>query len=99
MITNRRTLLLGIFIILIPFLGFPSLWKTFLIIVSGVILVRSSLSITLPKKIQKRVPRRKETITPVFRESMITEYPTAQKKEKINTDTISTSHVETEGDQ
>lgn len=99
MITNRRTLLLGIFIILIPFFGFPSAWKTFVIIVSGALLVNSSVSITLPKKIQKRVPRRKETITPVFRESMMTEQPLVQKKEKIVSEINPGSQKETSSDQ
>ncbi len=82
MITNRRTLFLGIFIVLIPFLGFPSAWKTFMIVLSGIILISFSVEITIPKKIPKRPLRRKETITPVFRESIIIPSTVVTKKEK-----------------
>lgn len=83
MITHRRTLLLGIFIILIPFLGFPSAWKTFMILISGVTLIGFSVDITIPKKIPKRIVRRKENVNPVFRESIITT-PHTVKKEKVS---------------
>lgn len=78
MITSRRTLIIGICIILIPFLGFPSSWKNFLVVASGFALVATSIKIVIPKKIVKKV-RRRETVTPVFRESII---PTP-RKEKI----------------
>ena len=69
MIINRKsTFFLGIFIFIIPFLGFPSFWKTALTILSGIILVTSSLKIALPKKHARRTPR--EKVTPVFVESM-----------------------------
>lgn len=83
MITDRRTLLLAIFIIVIPFLGFPSAWKTFIIVASGVLLLSFSVNITIPKKIPKRIVRRKETVNPVFRESIITT-PASSKKERIS---------------
>lgn len=83
MITDRRTLLLAIFIIVIPFLGFPSAWKTFITVASGVLLLSFSVNITIPKKIPKRIVRRKETINPVFRESIITT-PAPSKKERIS---------------
>ena len=82
MITNRRTLFLGIFIVLIPFLGFPSSWKTFMIVISGLTLISFSVEITIPKKISKRPLRRKETITPVFRESIIIPTTPVQRKDK-----------------
>ena len=84
MITNRRTLFLGIFIVLIPFLGFPSAWKTFMIVISGLTLISFSVEITIPKKIPKRALRRKETITPVFRESMIIQPTVTARKEKTS---------------
>lgn len=69
MIKNYRTLFLGIFLLLILFLGFPSSWKTFFVIVSGLYLIVSSLKITLPRRgVQKKI-RRKEKSTPVFVES------------------------------
>lgn len=82
MITNRRTLFLGIFIVLIPFLGFPSSWKTFMIIVSGLVLAGFSINITIPKKIPKRTFRRREIITPIFQESIIIQPSTTVRKEK-----------------
>lgn len=95
MITNRRTLLLGLFIMLIPFFGFPSAWKTFIILVSGVILVGFSVHITIPKKIPKRIVRRKETINPIFRESMIIPQTPVVRKEK----TIEMRDVDTESSE
>lgn len=83
MITNRRTLFLGIFIFLIPFLGFPSGWKTFMIVVSGLTLISFSVHVTIPKKLSKRPLRRKETITPVFRESIIIP-PVSREKTDTN---------------
>jgi len=83
MISNRRTLLLGIFIIIIPFLGFPSAWKTFMILLSGLTLISFSVNITIPKKIPRRIVRRKENVNSVFRESIITT-PHAAKKEKAS---------------
>ncbi len=95
MITSRRTLILGIFIVLIPFLGFPSAWKTFMTLVAGATLVSFSVNITIPKKIPKRIARRKETVNSVFRESIITT-PNPSKKEKTidkgHTPFVSTSH-------
>jgi len=82
MITNRRTLLLGIFIAIIPFLGFPSAWKTFMILVSGITLIGFSINITIPKKIPRRIVRRKETVNPVFSESIITTPNSGVKREK-----------------
>lgn len=83
MITDRRTLLLSIFIIIIPFLGFPSAWKTGIIVASGLLLLSFSVKIIIPKNIPRRIMRRKETINPVFRESIITT-PVVSKKEKIS---------------
>jgi len=83
MITHRRTLLLGIFIILIPFLGFPSAWKTFITLVSGATLIGFSVNITIPKKIPKRIVRRKENVNPIFRESIITTPHTVKKERNM----------------
>lgn len=96
MITNRRTLFLGIFIVLIPFLGFPSTWKTFMIVISGLTLISFSVEITIPKKIPKRTLRRKETITPVFRESIIIP-PTATVRKEKTADTDATEIESTDG--
>jgi len=68
MIQNPRTLSIGIFIFILPFLGFPSFWKTLFIILCGFALITSSLKISIPKKATKR-PRRKDKVTPVFVEN------------------------------
>ena len=50
MIQRKTTFYLGLFIFLIPFLGLPSIYKTILIIVSGLTLLSLSVKLTLPKK-------------------------------------------------
>ncbi|HEY4505095.1 MAG TPA: hypothetical protein VJG67_00135 [Candidatus Paceibacterota bacterium] len=69
MIKQKRTLFLGIFIFLIPFLGLPTSWKTVLVILSGLGLVTLSVKFSLPKK-PIRTKGRREKSTPVFVESM-----------------------------
>ncbi len=51
MIHKKSTFFLGLFVLLIPFLGVPTSWKTTLIILSGLVLMANSVTITLPKKI------------------------------------------------
>ncbi|MCX6701585.1 MAG: hypothetical protein NTX96_00040 [Candidatus Zambryskibacteria bacterium] len=69
MINRKSTFFLGIFIFVIPFLGVPSSWRTFFIVISGLTLIILSIKITLPKKnLKGRI--RKEKITPVFVESI-----------------------------
>lgn len=58
-----------------------------------------SVNITLPKKMPKRVIRRKETITPVFRESIITQPSVSQKKEKTISESSVPKSVETDIEQ
>lgn len=69
MIKNHRTLFLGVFILVIFFLGFPSSWERFFIVISGIYLIVTSLKITLPKRGMVKKIRRKEKSTPVFMES------------------------------
>ncbi len=69
MISNKRTFFLGIFIFIIPFLGFPGSWKTAFIIISGIALIFLSVKISMPKK-QGRVRSKKEKVTPVFVENI-----------------------------
>ena len=75
MIHRKSTFFLGIFIFLIPFLGFPTSWKTTFVIISGLVLIGLSIKITLPKKVASTKSRvRREKVTPVFVESIQT-YP------------------------
>ena len=69
MINRKSTFFLGIFIFLVPFLGVPTSWKTFFIVVSGLTIVALSIKITLPKKTAVRRVR-KEKVTPVYVESI-----------------------------
>ncbi len=69
MIKSRRTLFLGIFIFLIPFLGIPTSWKTFFLLLSALALVAMSVKISIPKKASAKRIRKKEKITPVFTEN------------------------------
>ncbi len=71
-ITRKATFFLGVFIFIIPFLGFPSLWKMALTIISGVTLVVLSVRVNLPKKSFPRLKREK----PVgVAENILTEVP------------------------
>ena len=60
MIANKANFFLGIFIFFIPFLGLPTFWKTFFIILSGVILVLKSLKVGIPKLIIRDRPKNEE---------------------------------------
>ncbi len=72
MINRKSTFFLGIFIFVVPFLGVPSSWRTFFIVISGITLILLSVKITLPKKVSKNRVSRREKVTPVFVESMPT---------------------------
>lgn len=67
-IDRKSTFFLGIFIFIIPFLGFPSTWKMFLTVVAGVLLVLLSIKISIPKK-PSRYKTQRERVTPVFVEN------------------------------
>jgi predicted membrane protein len=69
MIKSKRMLFLGIFIFLIPFLGIPTSWKTFFIVVSALALIAMSLKISIPKKTSSKRIRKKEKVTPVYVEN------------------------------
>jgi hypothetical protein len=53
MIQKRGTFFLGLFIFLIPFLGLPTSWKTTLMVLAGLTLIYSSITITLPDRFRK----------------------------------------------
>lgn len=53
MIERKGTFYAGVFIFLIPFLGFPTMWKMFLVAFAGFFLVISSLRVPLPSSILK----------------------------------------------
>lgn len=69
MIKNGKTFYLGIFIFLIPFLGLPSSWRTFLVVVCGLVLILMSVKVSLPGRATPRRLRKREKVTPVWSES------------------------------
>ncbi len=69
MIQRKTTFFLGIFIFLIPFLGFPSAWKNLTVTICGLFLVVISMKIVLPRK-NPRPKGRREKVTPVFVENI-----------------------------
>ncbi|KND46692.1 MAG: hypothetical protein AB201_03610 [Parcubacteria bacterium C7867-006] len=69
MISNKSTFFLGIFVFIIPFLGFPGSWKTAFIIISGITLIFLSVKISIPKK-HSKARSKKEKVTPVFVENI-----------------------------
>jgi uncharacterized protein (DUF58 family) len=72
MISRKSTFVLGIIIFLIPFLGLPTIWKSFLVVTGGLFLVISSISFPEPRKISKarvkkeKVPEIQIESTPVY---------------------------------
>lgn len=77
MIQKRGAFFTGIFIIILPFLGFPVFWKTTFTIFAGVFLIFSSIKIIIPRKPGWRRMHtvRKDKVTPVFVESAPPVYP------------------------
>jgi hypothetical protein len=53
MIEHKGNFYAGVFIFLIPFLGFPSMWKMVLVALAGFFLVVSSLRVPLPSSLLK----------------------------------------------
>ena len=82
MISRKSTFFLGVFIFLIPFLGFPSFWKTIFVTFSGATLVLLSVKIVIPKKsIRNKIKR--ERATPVYVENIPIYSPPLVEKESI----------------
>ncbi len=81
MIKQRNTLLIGILVIIIPFLGFPSWFRTSSIVLLGFLLIAFSIKLELPKKPLKRT-RKKERVTEVFVENM----PKIKTEDQSSTD-------------
>ncbi len=53
MINHKGSFYLGVFIFIIPFLGFPTMWKMVLVVLGGVLLILTSLKVPTPRKIQR----------------------------------------------
>jgi uncharacterized membrane protein len=60
---NKIVFILGIALVILPFLGFPSAWKTFLMIIIGLFLISLSFTTSLRKRTSgKKYPRTKKDI-------------------------------------
>lgn len=60
MINHKGSFYLGVFIFIIPFLGFPTMWKMVLVVFGGVLLILTSLKVPSPRKIQRPIFKTKE---------------------------------------
>mgnify|MGYP003455438035 FL=1 len=50
MIERKGSFYLGVFVFVIPFLGFPTMWKMILVVIAGFSLVMISIRIPSPRK-------------------------------------------------
>lgn len=68
MINHKGSFYLGVFIFIIPFLGFPTLWKMGLVVFGGVLLILTSLKVPTPRKIARPKFKYEEEVSdePVF---------------------------------
>lgn len=64
MIEHKGTFYAGAFIFLIPFLGFPTMWKMVLVGIAGFILMIVSLKVPTPRKIIKDKIKNEAILTP-----------------------------------
>ncbi len=68
---NRKTIfIIGLVIFFMPILGFPAGFKSFLLVLGGLILMVIAARKTLEKRIIKnKIPRRRKEKNPIFVES------------------------------
>ena len=50
MIERKGSFYLGVFVFIIPFLGFPTMWKMILVVIAGFSLVMISIRIPTPRR-------------------------------------------------
>lgn len=65
---NKTTLLIGILVCLMPFLGFPSSWKTVFYFVFGVILIIVA-AVGHVRRRSSHITERREVVTEVYVET------------------------------
>ncbi|KND49453.1 MAG: hypothetical protein AB198_00695 [Parcubacteria bacterium C7867-003] len=83
MINHKGSFYLGVFVFIIPFLGFPTIWKMGLVVFAGVILILTSIRIPTPRKIFKTKP--KKEVEPIEVEVIKSEVATlTQVNEPVN---------------
>lgn len=88
---NKIVFILGIALVILPFLGFPSAWKTFFMLVMGLFLVSLSFTTSLRKRTSgKKYPRTKKDI-PVSQNSKdgsVSSVHLSQKDEEVAKEVI-----------
>jgi hypothetical protein len=62
MIDHKGSFYLGVFIFIIPFLGFPTMWKMGLVVFGGILLILTSLRVPNPRKFQRPKFKREDEI-------------------------------------
>lgn len=62
MVKNYKNLVLGFWIIVVPFLGLPLSWKFAVIVLSGLLLVFMSIEIDLPKRVSVKKVRKTKVL-------------------------------------
>jgi hypothetical protein len=72
MIERKGSFYLGVFVFIIPFLGFPTMWKMILVVVGGVLLILTSLKVPTVRKNWR--PK-------VKKEEFVSEVPEVKKEE------------------
>lgn len=89
-VSKRKTILwLGVAIALMPFLGFPSGWKTIFYLISGTLIAWNSYQLNRHNKQTKHRRRGEKTPEKVIEASNIETNssvpPVQEKKEEVNT--------------
>jgi hypothetical protein len=83
MINHKAGFYLGVFIFVIPFLGFPTMWKMGLVIFGGLSLILMSIRIPVPRRMTKNKTKKENFVSEI--EKFEREEPAEQpeKKEEV----------------
>lgn len=84
-INRRATFFLGVFIFLVPFMGLPSSWKTFLIVISALVLIALSITVILPTVITSKLGNKNVTknIAEKIEKPMVKQAPKVAPKRRV----------------
>lgn len=74
MINHKGSFYLGVFVFVIPFLGFPTIWKMGFVLFAGILLILTSIKIPTPGRILRNRKQKNEIeIVPETQQSQIIE--------------------------
>jgi len=78
---NNFYISFGVWLIILPFLGIPGIWKNTLVFLSGIFLILVSLGPTILKKLQpkQKVKRKKELPEQELKFSNTSSFPPEQE--------------------